>query len=115
MHHASSMFLRMGTPGRCAVIAYAIDHMDYTNNQFVGTYRELSEYTNLPKASLDRAMVELQELNLIKRVRNGTWMLNPYYVAYGNQPDVDMMCVYYDSLKSFRPKERRKHNESTGA
>lgn len=66
------------------VFDYVIDYFDTATNHIKITSRALAKELDISDSSVTRAFKLLKELNIVRIVKYGEWMLNPYIAMYGD-------------------------------
>lgn len=66
------------------VMNYFLTEIEYSNNQILGTMREISAKTKCSTRTVGRAIETLKEKLFLVRVQNGVWMINPTILVRGN-------------------------------
>ena len=81
------------------VLYYIIMKMNKSTNEFSGTYKKIEKETGLGAASVTRGIAWAKELNFIRMIFPGRWMMNPYYLARGDNLRIRKLQLKYDSLE----------------
>lgn len=86
---------------------FMLKEMNHKTNIYSGTYEEIREGLSLSKATVERSMVELQQIDFIRKYKNGRWMINPA-VGIGCSYDYfnELMDRYYTLRPYIAKKER---------
>ena len=89
------------------IVTKFLKEMNYATNVYAITYAELEEKLGLSKPTIENAMIELQTVDFIRKVRNGRWMVNPA-VGIGCKTDFhDELFEKYFALRPYYPKTKR--------
>lgn len=78
------------------VLIYIVEHTKQSDNMFIGTYEKISKDINVSRPTIAKIMKKLQDVNFIKKVQNGVWMLNPNILIRGNDHKKHMLLEYYN-------------------
>ena len=62
------------------VVVYIAENTNTSNNLFVGTYKKIAEATGISEPTISKTLKKLQENELIKKIQNGVWLVNPSLV-----------------------------------
>lgn len=88
-----------------------LSNLNFSTNIYCGTFVEISEQTRISLSTVERTMVSLQQIDFIRKYKNGRWMVNPA-VAIGCS--FDYFHVLMDRYYSLRPySSKKKGKEST--
>lgn len=79
-------------------ILWLLDNLN-DSNQFYGSYTELAEGSGISRDTIARVMPRMLETQVIKKIRTGTYMLNPKLVASVNSQKRANLLVRYGRLK----------------
>lgn len=66
-----------------------------TDNEFIMTYRIISEKTGISTKTITETMKALQESNFIKKIRNGYYRLNPDILFKGGKENRLEVLIRY--------------------
>ena len=79
------------------IFIYIVENTNPSNNIFIGTYKKISKDTGCSSTTIARIMKKLQENNLIKKVQNGAWLVNPNILMKGNDTKRQILLSYYET------------------
>lgn len=82
-------------------------------NQILGTQREIAEKTNVSTPVVTETMGMLIQTNLLKKVRNGLYMLNPDVLFKGGNKQRLNILMKYRQISEFDAKGRRIEEQKT--
>lgn len=72
--------------------------MNHYTNIFVGTYEEVEDELQLTKRPTREAMAELQQVDFIRKYRNGRYMINPNIAIGCSEEYLPQLLDTYYSL-----------------
>lgn len=78
------------------VFVYIAENTNPSNNTFLGTYKHISESVHVSQPTIARIMKKLQENNIIKRIQNGAWLVNPNILMKGDDTKRQILLSYYN-------------------
>lgn len=84
-----------------------------SQNQILGTQREIAEKTNVSTPVVTETMGMLIQTNLLKKVRNGLYMLNPDVLFKGGNKQRLSILMKYKQISEFDAKGRRIEEQKT--
>ena len=79
------------------VFIYIAENTNQATNTFIGTYRKISEDTNVSRPTIAKIMKKLQDNGFIKRIQNGAWLVNPNILMRGGERKRQILLSYYES------------------
>lgn len=95
------------------LIRSAFRAMDWRDNCFDMTGKELSEFSGLDIKSVEKAMKELKSVDFCRKVRRSKWMVNPG-IAFSQPPEnLDNLLDRYFNLDYVAPKEKDSKGDET--
>lgn len=69
-----------------------------SDNEFIMTHRIIAEKTGISTKTVTETMKALQESNLIKKIRNGYYRINPDIIFKGGKNDrLDILIRYHNN------------------
>ena len=80
------------------VVCYIYEHMQTSNNIFIGTYKSISQALNVSEPTIASVMRKLQANNFIRRVQNGIWQINPNILMKGDERKRKIMITKFENL-----------------
>ena len=93
-----------------------IEKMD-KHNKLNMTIDELSKKIKINKRTLYRELNELKRFNLIRKIKNGTYMINPDVIYQSTSENRNIAVLEYNNLKEpkalIKEKERQKKIKET--
>ena len=78
------------------VVLYVIQHMQHETSMFFATNKQIAEDLHLSRSSVTRAMSALQELDFMRQVAVGQWMINPRICFWDNINNVITRELEFD-------------------
>lgn len=79
------------------VLLYILENTRSSDNLFIGTYDKIMKDVECSRQTIATAMKKLQDQDLIKRVQNGVWQINPNIMVKGSDKKREMLLSYYQS------------------
>lgn len=76
------------------VFIYMLDHALPSNNLFLGTQREIAEGSGVSLGTVSTILKKLQENGFVKKVRSGTYFINPDVLMKGNDSKRQMLITW---------------------
>jgi len=80
------------------VLAYLIENKD-SKNLILGTHRELADKIGVSTRFLTTMFSKLGSKDMLKKVRNGCYFLNPKVMCYGSKVHGSMLLRVWGELK----------------
>lgn len=80
------------------IICYIYEHTQASNNIFLGTYKTIAQAVGVSQPTIAAVMKKLQEKNIIKRVQNGAWQINPLIMMKGDNKKQRILVTRYENL-----------------
>ncbi len=88
------------------VVLYIMQHINQSNNTFVGTYAEVSRKTKISEKTVATAFRTLLKNDFIRKIHNGIYQVNPKYVIKGNENKRRMIIDYYNTLEPYNKNDK---------
>lgn len=79
------------------VFIYIVENINPSNNIFLGTYKHISENIHVSQPTIASIMKKLQEHDILKRIQDGAWMINPNILMKGTDAKRSMLLHNYNS------------------
>lgn len=79
------------------VLAYILQNIHPGDNTFILTYEKIADKTGVSKDTVVRIMRRLGEMDFIRKLQNGVYMVNPYIMMWGPENKRDVL--YRDKYK----------------
>lgn len=86
------------------ILFYVLDNMKSDNN-FIGTYRSIAEDTNISLSTVTRIFKKMNEVNLITKVQNGVYKVNPALIIQGDNSKKKRLVIEYENIKNENEKD----------
>ena len=86
------------------VFLHMLANMESSTNQFIGTYKKICEETGASWGTVQQAITALIKADIIRRVQQGVYLINPNLVVKGGVPKHARLTMEYEVLA----KEARK-------
>jgi len=77
------------------VLEYLLARMD-NENKIVATHRKIAEELNISTKTVSDTISMLQKENVLKRLQNGVYQLNPKIVFFGDNKRQDYLLIEYE-------------------
>ncbi len=77
------------------VLVYVLENTNQSNNLFIGTYRKIEKDTGISYKTIANIMKKLVDNNLMKKVQNGVYLINPEIMVKGSEHKKQMLISYY--------------------
>lgn len=77
------------------VVAYIVQHTEFSKNLFLGSFSEIAKATEVSRATVATTMRDLQSHKLITRVRDGVYQLSPALAYRGDLDRRDYLIRFY--------------------
>lgn len=88
------------------VEAYIIRNTRLDSNLYKGTYEETAKKLNgISKSTVQRAMIKMQEDDLMRMYSRGTWMINPLLIRRGTSEKYMALWRIYCDLPQRNKKD----------
>lgn len=87
------------------IICYIYEHTKPSNNVFLGTYKTIAEAVGVSQPTIASVMKKLQENNIIRKIQNGAWQINPMVMMRGDNRKQRILVTRYENLTG-EPQER---------
>ena len=91
----------------CRVAILMLRDMNHFTNIFSGTYEEVEEELQLTQRPVREAMAELQQVDFIRKYRNGRYMVNPCIALGCSEEYIPKLKDEYHSLQAGVSKKKR--------
>lgn len=91
------------------VLMYISMNTQPSTNYFLGTYETVMKDCNCSRDTVYKLFKRLMELNYMKRLRNGLYMVNPSLVMKGNNAKKSLLIQYYDTEQINKPLPKKKN------
>lgn len=83
---------------KISVFQHIIENVNNLSNEFGGTMREVAEATKVDVTTVNATFRLLQDNDFLKKVRNGTYKINPRILAQGKHDKRMGLIVKYNTL-----------------
>lgn len=93
------------------VLAYILQNIHPTDNTFILTYEKIADKTNVSTDTVVRIMRRLGEMDFIRKLQNGVYMVNPYILMWGPE---SKRGTLYDDYKAAKKLGKSDKKEKTG-
>ena len=80
------------------VLAYIFQSIRAGDNTFLLTYQKIAKDTGVSKDTVLRIMRRLGEMDFIRKIQNGAYVVNPYILVWG--PDSKRDIIYHNIYKN---------------
>ena len=80
------------------VLAYILQSIRPGDNAFMLTYQKIAEDTGVSKDTVRRIMQRLGEMDFIRKIQNGVYVVNPYILVWG--PDSKRDKIFHSTYKN---------------
>lgn len=80
------------------VLVYVLENTNPATNLFIGTYSKIGQKANVSKQTIATTFKKLKDNNLITRVQNGVWAVNPNIIMKGSDFKKGMLIKYQEDL-----------------
>jgi DNA-binding HxlR family transcriptional regulator len=77
------------------VLEYLLALMD-SENRIVATHRKIAEDLGISTKTVSDTISTLQKENVLKKLQNGVYQLNPKVVFFGNDKKQDYLLIEYE-------------------
>ena len=86
-----------------AVVTHIYNNMSRADNMFVGTYKKIAQAVGVSEPTIASIMKKLQEINIIRKVQNGVWQINPQVVVRGSETKRKALIMMYENCGESKP------------
>ena len=80
------------------IICYIYENTQPANNLFVGTYKTIAKKLNVSEPTIAAVMKKLQSINILRKVQNGVWQINPTVMMMGDDAKQRVLITKYENL-----------------
>ena len=80
------------------VVAHILEHRNPATNYFIGTYKQISRDVGVSEPTIAQIMKLLQKVDIIKKVQNGVWQINPRTLVRGDRERRQALIIQYENL-----------------
>ncbi len=77
------------------VLEYLFAKMD-NENKIVATHRKIADDLNISTKTVSDTISMLQKENVLKKLQNGVYQLNPKIIFFGNDKKQDYLLIEYN-------------------
>ena len=84
--------------GKIEVFSHILQNINPYSNEFGGTIREIAEATDTDKVTVQKTINLLKEANFLRKVRNGTYLINSQKLVQGGHEKKKGIMVIYNQL-----------------
>lgn len=103
--------LKSSSDKKMIVLSYFLSKMSLAHNTVKTSYLKTAKDLSLSQSTIIEAMTELQEMDCIRLVQRGLWMVNPRLHSRGYETTTRKQIQIYYNLETLS--ERRKKAERT--
>ncbi len=86
-----------------AVVNYIYNNMNRAENMFIGTYKKIAAETGVTEPTISSIMKKLQKKNILRKVQNGVWQINPRIIVRGSESKRKALIMMYENRADTRP------------
>lgn len=86
------------------VLIYVLSNVD-SNNVFIGTYKKIQEDTEASYLTVQRAMTNLMQADIIRLQQQGVYKVNPNLIVKGNDIKKGRLSMEYEVLSENEDKK----------
>lgn len=86
------------------VMCYIYEHTSMSNNVFLGTYKSIAEAVGVSQPTIATIMKKMQEKNIIRKIQNGAWQINPAIIMQGSNNKQKMLITKFENLEGGAPR-----------
>lgn len=86
-----------------AVVNYIYNNMNRAENMFVGTYKKIAADVGVSEPTIASIMRKLQEKNILRKVQNGVWQINPRIIVRGSESKRRALITMYEDCGVSKP------------
>lgn len=84
------------------VLAYIFQNIHQKDNTIIMTYDKVAQKTGVSKDTVARIIGRLGEMDCIRKVQNGAYMVNPYTMMWGPESKRDKLYCQFTEAKKIR-------------
>ena len=81
------------------VLFHVLENTDQASNIYIGTYQKITKEMDVSYQTVAIIFKKMQENNLITKIQNGVYKVNPSIMVKGGESKRQRLVVEYESLK----------------
>ena len=81
------------------VLFHVLANTDQSNNIYIGTYKKITEEINVSYQTVALIFKKMQENNLITKLQNGVYKVNPAIMMKGSNSKRQKLVVEYENAR----------------
>lgn len=89
----------------CDLLSYVFTNADREDNKFVRTYKEISEDLLVNNNLISRVFKGLKQEDILRRVKNGVWMINPKVVFHGDEAKKEILINEFEGYPKYESED----------
>lgn len=82
------------------VLFHVLENTDQASNIYIGTYQKITKEMDVSYQTVAIIFKKMQENNLITKIQNGVYKVNPSIMVKGGESKRQRLVVEYESLKA---------------
>lgn len=87
------------------VLFHVLENTDQASNIYIGTYQKITKEMDVSYQTVAIILKNMQENNLITKIQNGVYKVNPSIMVKGGESKRQRLVVEYESLKANNTEE----------
>ncbi|MFR5267424.1 replication/maintenance protein RepL [Clostridium sp.] len=87
------------------VLFHVLENTDQASNIYIGTYQKITKEMDVSYQTVAIIFKKMQENNLITKIQNGVYKVNPSIMVKGGESKRQRLVVEYESLKANNTEE----------
>lgn len=109
-----SLWKEMGR-GRIKVLFHILENIEPSNNMFIGTYDRIAKDTNSARKTIAKTLKFLQEIDFLRLVQPGVYMVSPRYIVKGSHKKRQGLMIKYQDIPHTEEFSKRQLDMFNGA
>jgi hypothetical protein len=94
------------------IMTWFLENRDKKDNMIHATQRMIAKETNVSLPTVTETITIMQEQNVLLKVRNGVYQLNPELIFIGDNPERMDVLLTYKETKTIEHKDQGSENDN---